>query len=121
MSQNPRHAQNTRPDRRPMQMASPLGVRLRHVALGCWLGLTLATTPHDSAAAQISSPASNLVPSQTSADDLAAAIADLQSKEFTKREAATRRLSAANFSALRQVLPLLTAPDAEMAWRAKEI
>lgn len=121
MAQNPNNAQTNGRWRSPRQRMSTGGVCRRNMAVAWWLGVALTTVGPDPAGAQVSSPVASQFPTPAVADDLAAAIADLQSTEFTKREAATRRLSAANFSVLRQVLPLLTAANAEMAWRAKEI
>jgi hypothetical protein len=53
--------------------------------------------------------------------EIAQWIQDLQAKEYTRREAATKSLSQIEFGRLTEVLPLLTAADAEVAWRAREI
>ena len=82
---------------------------------GVWLGLLVGLfTSSDAAVGQVTG-------SRLSGPDLQATIADLQSLEFNKREAATQRLAAAGFDAMQQILPLLTAEDAEVAWRSKEI
>ncbi|MDP1563066.1 MAG: PDZ domain-containing protein [Pirellulaceae bacterium] len=48
-------------------------------------------------------------------------VADLQSPEFARRDSASKMLGATDFQAMVRVLPLLTAEDAEVAWRAKEV
>ncbi len=48
-------------------------------------------------------------------------VAELQSPEFARRDLASKKLWATDFPAMVQVLPLLTADDAEVAWRAKEV
>lgn len=82
---------------------------------GVWLGFFVGLFTGSAAAV------GQVTGSRLSGPDLQATIADLQSLEFNKREAATQRLAAAGFDAMQQILPLLTADDAEVAWRSKEI
>jgi hypothetical protein len=110
--------------RRVLGWVWPLGVRISCQALA--FGLLSACERGEAAEVSVvreeARPvATKLVRQAGDADDWAKLVAELQSSEFARRDAASKKLGAGDFSAMVQVLPLLTASDAELAWRAKEV